>query len=147
LQLTCIFLRAEEETALGVYFRETPAYSTDLFTIIEFPSHMRHFYSASSDRSLGVANSFDLILRGQEVASGSQHLNKYNVLCEVMRNHDPPLDPDSECWRAYTEAFKCGVATHGGCGIGINRLLQGYLDLKDVREATLFPRDAKHLAP
>lgn len=31
--------------------------------------------------------------------------------------------------------------------VGLNRLVQGYLGLADVRETVLFPRDACRLAP
>jgi aspartyl-tRNA synthetase len=39
------------------------------------------------------------------------------------------------------------MPTHGGLGVGVNRLLQGFLGLGDVREVTLFPRDVNRLAP
>jgi aspartyl/asparaginyl-tRNA synthetase len=31
--------------------------------------------------------------------------------------------------------------------VGLNRLVQGFLGLSDVRETVLFPRDAGRLAP
>ena len=64
-----------------------------------------------------------------------------------MYAHSPPLDPDSATWEDYVGAFRSGVAPHGGCGIGMNRVLQGFLGLADIREATLFPRDMRRLAP
>jgi aspartyl/asparaginyl-tRNA synthetase len=36
---------------------------------------------------------------------------------------------------------------HGGCGFGIDRLVEKTLGLNNVKEATLFPRDINRLAP
>jgi aspartyl-tRNA synthetase len=36
---------------------------------------------------------------------------------------------------------------HGGWGIGIERLLVKMLDLPNIREAILFPRDPSRLSP
>lgn len=36
---------------------------------------------------------------------------------------------------------------HGGCGIGIERILMQMLDLANVRETVLFPRDRTRLTP
>lgn len=57
------------------------------------------------------------------------------------------LDPEAEKWHAYMTAVKAGMPRHGGCGLGVDRLLQSFLGLNDVREATLFPRDVNRLAP
>jgi aspartyl-tRNA synthetase len=36
---------------------------------------------------------------------------------------------------------------HGGWGIGLERMLVKMLDLQNVREAILFPRDLSRLSP
>ena len=50
-----------------------------------------------------------------------------------------------EC--AGLEAFRYGVPPHGGLGAGLGRLTARLLNLANLREATLFPRDRKRLAP
>lgn len=40
---------------------------------------------------------------------------------------------------------QAAVLTH--LAVGLNRLVQGYLGLNDIRETVLFPRDACRLAP
>ena len=89
------------------------------------------------------------IANGCEICSGSQRINSHDGLCEVMRAGvcGPPLQPEAEKWHSYLTAFKAGMPRHGGCGLGVNRLLQAFLGFNDVREATLFPRDANRLAP
>jgi len=36
---------------------------------------------------------------------------------------------------------------HGGCGIGLERLIMLYLGLKNIRTTSLFPRDPKRTTP
>ena len=36
---------------------------------------------------------------------------------------------------------------HGGCGIGLERLVFLYLKLDNVRKASMFPRDPRRLTP
>ncbi|NOZ76488.1 MAG: aspartate--tRNA(Asn) ligase, partial [Euryarchaeota archaeon] len=47
----------------------------------------------------------------------------------------------------YLEAFRYGMPPHGGFGLGIERFLMLLLDLPNIREAVLFPRDRKRLEP
>ncbi|KAK2612472.1 hypothetical protein QQS21_001576 [Conoideocrella luteorostrata] len=140
----------QEEAALGRHFRESPHMgSTDVFTIDQYPASMRQFNSQASPNALGFSNTWDTIVGGREICSGSQRINGYDELCKAMRAGicGPPLDPEAEKWQPYLAAFKTGMPRHGGCGLGVNRLLQGFLGLDDVREVTLFPRDVNRLTP
>ncbi|PWY86281.1 aspartate-tRNA ligase [Aspergillus heteromorphus CBS 117.55] len=140
----------EEEAALGRYFRASPHLGqTDVFTIDQYPASMRQFNSQENPDAPGLSNTWDTIVGGREICSGSQRINGYDELCEAMRAGvcGPPLDPEAEKWQSYLTAFRAGMPPHGGCGLGVNRLLQGFLGLDDVREVTLFPRDVNQLAP
>lgn len=110
---------------------------------------MRQFNSRAAPGAPGFSNTWDTIVRGREICSGSERVNLYEEVCESMRAGvcGPPLDPEAEKWQAYLTAFKFGMPRHGGCGLGVNRLLQGFLGLDDVREVTLFPRDVNRLSP
>jgi len=57
------------------------------------------------------------------------------------------LDPEHPGYKYYLEAMKNGLPPHGGCGFGIDRLVQKTIGLGSVKEATLFPRDLNRLAP
>jgi len=57
------------------------------------------------------------------------------------------LDVNADGFRYYLSAFKFGLPQHGGCGFGIDRLVQKTIGLHNVKEATLFPRDINRLAP
>jgi aspartyl-tRNA synthetase len=63
----------------------------------------------------------------------------------VARMKKKGLDPDD--FEFYLDAFRYGMPPHGGWGIGIERLLVKMLDLPNIREAILFPRDPSRLSP
>jgi aspartyl-tRNA synthetase len=45
----------------------------------------------------------------------------------------------------YMQGFEFGVLPHAGCGIGLERLIFLLLNLGDIRNASLYPRDPKSL--
>ena len=57
------------------------------------------------------------------------------------------LDVEDVGFKYYLQAFKYGLPMHGGCGFGIDRLVQKTIGLGNVKEATLFPRDINRLTP
>ncbi|KAL4812561.1 hypothetical protein BDW67DRAFT_188537 [Aspergillus spinulosporus] len=136
----------EEEAALGRHFRESPHLGqTDLFTIDQYPASCRPFNTHPSPDAPGFTNSWDTIVRGREICSGSQRIHKYEAVRKAMASRN--MDPDCKEWKHYMGAFMSGMPPHGGLGLGLNRLLQGFLGLDDVRETTLFPRDVHRIAP
>lgn len=114
----------------------------DLYFIAEYPEEAKPFYIMEKDGT-SYCYSFDLDCRGQEISSGGQREHRYDVLVERMRKKG--LDPED--FEFYLEAFRYGMPPHGGWGIGIERLLVKMLDLPNIREAILFPRDPSRLAP
>jgi aspartyl/asparaginyl-tRNA synthetase len=89
------------------------------------------------------ALSFDLLFRGLEITTGGQRIHDYNMQLEKMRRMN--LDPAD--FESYLMAHKYGMPPHGGLGIGLERLTMKLLNLKNVREASLFPRDINRLVP
>lgn len=138
-------LSTAQERALGRLVSEK--YNTDFYTMDKYPRRIRPFYTHPDPASPHLSNSYDFFMRGQEIMSGAQRTHDYEALCKNMRESDPPLDPLSEGFRHYTEAFKWGCAPHGGGGLGLNRIVQFFLGLPDIRAATLFVRDPGRLAP
>jgi nondiscriminating aspartyl-tRNA synthetase len=45
----------------------------------------------------------------------------------------------------YLQAFKFGMPPHGGFSFGLERMTMKMLELKNVREASLFPRDMERI--
>ena len=55
------------------------------------------------------------------------------------------MDPDD--LKSYLNIHKYGMPPHGGLGIGLERFVMKLLDLQNVREASMFPRDVHRLEP
>ncbi|OQE21728.1 hypothetical protein PENSTE_c011G09312 [Penicillium steckii] len=53
------------------------------------------------------------------------------------------IDPDNKEWQGYITAFNAGMPPHGGLGLGVNRLLQGFLGLDDIPDSTQANDDAQ----
>jgi aspartyl/asparaginyl-tRNA synthetase len=45
----------------------------------------------------------------------------------------------------YLQIFKMGIPPHGGWGMGLERLTAKFCGVKNVKEATLFPRDINRI--
>ena len=52
-----------------------------------------------------------------------------------------------ENFEFYLKAFRYGMPPHGGFGFGVERYVQKMLDLPNIREAVLYPRDRSRLVP
>ena len=49
--------------------------------------------------------------------------------------------------KIYEEIFRYGVIPHGGVGLGLDRMTTQLLNLGNIREAILLPRDPERLTP
>jgi nondiscriminating aspartyl-tRNA synthetase len=78
-----------------------------------------------------------------EITTGGQRIHDYQMLVDKMHSRD--MDPADI--QSYMMAFRYGMPPHGGLGIGLERLTMRLLDLHNVRESTLFPRDLHRLEP
>jgi aspartyl/asparaginyl-tRNA synthetase len=71
--------------------------------------------------------------------------NNYEKMIEQM--NAAGMDINHPGYKDYLQAFRYGLPMHGGCGFGIDRLVEKTLGLSNVKEATLFPRDINRLSP
>jgi len=134
-------LSSDEEELLANFIKKE--YGSDLFFITEYPWKIRPFYTMKKLDDPQYTYSFDLILRGLEIATGGQREHRYEVLVKQIK--EKGLNPLS--FRFYTEYFKYGMPPHGGAGLGLERLVMKLLSLKNIREARLTPRDPERLFP
>lgn len=131
----------ESEKLLGQYVRKK--YKTEWFFVNRFPFAHKPFYVMRLDSEPQWARSVDLLYKGTELSSGGQRENRYAKLMENIKAKR--LTPSNLEW--FTKFFRFGVPQHGGFCIGIERLTMQLLDLDNIREATLFPRDPERLLP
>jgi nondiscriminating aspartyl-tRNA synthetase len=115
----------------------------ELVFVTRFPSSKRPFYAMDSPDDPTVTESFDLLLRGTEITTGGQRIHDPEVLRAKLRARG--MDPDA--FGFFLEAHDCGLPPHGGFGLGLERLTAQLCGLDNVRDASLFPRDAHRLTP
>ncbi len=113
------------------------------FFITNWPSEVKPFYIKDTDNDPEVSTGFDLNHPRLELISGGQREHRYDHLVEGFEQQG--LDP--EAFEYYTKMFKYGMPPHAGWGLGAERLLMTMLDLDNIREAVLFPRDRQRLSP
>jgi hypothetical protein len=125
------------ERRLGELVKEK--YHTDYYILDKFPNAARPFYTMLDPKDDKITNSFDFMVRGQEILSGGQRVHDYTVLRERMEAQG--MKPDD--LKEYMQAFEWVAPPHAGAGIGLERLVSLILDLGNLRYASLFPRDPK----
>jgi nondiscriminating aspartyl-tRNA synthetase len=111
--------------------------------VTNFPKEAMKFYHKLAED--GTVLWGDLLFRGLEIATCPVRENRYDVLIQQIK--DAGLNPEDPFFRYFLEAFKFGLPVHGGCGYGIDRLVEKTIGLGNVKEATLFPRDINRLTP
>ena len=114
-----------------------------MYFLTEYPTAIKPFYIMAKPDDPETSFSFDLEYKGDEMASGGQREHRYDALHANLRAKR--LDPEG--FEFYLKAFRYGMPPHGGWGFGIDRFVQKLLDLPNVREAILFPRDRTRLVP
>lgn len=115
----------------------------DLVFLTRYPTAIRPFYSMPSPDDPETTETFDLLFRGIEIASGGQRIHDPEALIANIRKFG--LEPDD--FKDYVDIFRYGAPPHGGWGLGSERIVQKILGLGSIKEAVLYPRDVKRLAP
>ncbi len=132
-------LNSEDEKELGEWARET--HKSDLVIVTHYPTKKRAFYTYPDPKDPEYSLSYDLIFKGLEILSGSQRINDYDQLVGAIK--DRGMDPSD--FEIYLQAFKYGMPPEGGFSFGLERVTMKLLNLSNVREASLFPRDMERV--
>lgn len=132
-------MNPEDEKEICLWAREK--HMSDFVTITHYPTKKRAFYTYPDLENPEYSLSYDLLFRGREILSGSRRINDYNQLVAAMKKKD--VNPDN--FRMYLMAFKYGMPPEGGFSFGLERLTMQLLELHNVREASLFPRDMERV--
>jgi nondiscriminating aspartyl-tRNA synthetase len=131
----------EGERLAGRYAKEE--FNSDFIFITHYPWKEKPFYTMPSEENPEETYGFDLIFKGLEIVTGSQRIHTYQQLMENMKKKG--IKPKG--MEFYLDTFKYAMPPHGGWGMGSERLIQKILGLESIKEAILFPRDVKRLAP
>jgi len=113
------------------------------YFITDWPAEIKPFYIMDHDDDAELSTGFDMMHPRMELVSGGQREHRREELIEGFEAQG--LDPDA--FEYYTKMFRYGMPPHAGWGLGGERLLMTMLELDNIREAVLFPRDRQRLSP
>lgn len=116
-------------------------YDSDLVTITHYPTKKRAFYTKPDPTDPEFSLSYDLLYKGLEISSGSQRIDDYDQLVAVITERGM----SAEDFYMYLQAFKYGMPPHGGFSYGLERTTMKLLNLDNIRQASLYPRDMERV--
>jgi len=111
--------------------------------ISEMPMEQKPYYIHPHEKDKKLSYGFDLIFEGMELASGGRRIHDPDMYIAGLKSKG--MNPKG--FESTIEFYKYGMPNHAGWGLGVDRLIMAMLNLPNIREAVLFPRDAKRLTP
>lgn len=134
-------LAPQHEKWLGEWAKET--FQSDFLFVTGYPMAKRPFYTAPNPNDTRYSNSFDLLFRGTELVTGGQRLNRFEDYARALEARGMT----QEAVASYLETFQFGMPPHGGFAIGLERFIMQLVNLSNLRDAALFPRDMERIQP
>ncbi len=119
-------------------------HASDFVFVEGYPTAARAFYTHPDPYRPGYSRAFDLIFRGLELVSGAQRLHRYADYVSVLAERG---QTDLTPYAGYLDAMRHGMPPHGGFAFGLERFLARLLDVPNVRQTALFPRDLHRITP
>jgi nondiscriminating aspartyl-tRNA synthetase len=132
-------LSSEDEQDICKIIKEETG--SDFVYVYGYPTKQKPFYVYPNPEHPEFNEGVDLLCRGREWLSGGRRINDYKQLME----HVAEWGMEPEKISMFLEAFKYGVPPEGGFAFGAERMTMQILGLKNIREATLFPRDMNRI--
>lgn len=114
---------------------------SDFVFVYGYPTRQKPFYVFPSSTEPEYNEGVDLICRGRELLSGGRRINDY----EQLMKHVELWGMDPAKISMFLQAFKYGVPPEGGFAFGAERIVMQFLNLPNVRQATMFPRDMNRI--
>ena len=134
-------LDAEGERLLGEIMQKK--YGEEFVFVLGYPWEKRAFYHMRPENNSKTTKSFDLLFRGIEIATGAQREHRLEILEKQAKEKGIDLSK----MKFYRDILRFGAPPHGGVGLGLDRITEQLLNLGNIREAILLPRDPERLTP
>ena len=131
-------LGTEDERLLGQIMKKK---GDEFYFITKYPLESKPFYTMPFEEKYSCG--FDLECKGIELASGSQRIHDV----ELLKQRISALGLNVADFDSYLHGFRYGMPPHGGFGFGLERFMMELLDIHNIRECILFPRDRTRLHP
>lgn len=93
-----------------------------------------------TDKEHVRAQSFDMVLNGVELSSGSIRITDPELQNTIFRLLGLTDEEANEKFGYLTTAFKYGAPPHGGMGLGLDRLVMQMLNADTLRDVIAYPK-------
>ncbi|MEQ8762807.1 MAG: aspartate--tRNA ligase [Planctomycetota bacterium] len=132
-----------------LWVTEFPLYELDEKSGRYVPAHhpftmpdASFFEGTVEDPGAVRARSYDLVLDGVELGSGSIRIHRPDMQEKVFETMGIPKEVAREKFGFLLEAFEYGAPPHGGIALGIDRMVAILLGHDSIREVIAFPKTA-----
>ena len=124
-------------------FRKLGELHPYFYFITDWPTESKPFYIQPKKDNPKLSESFDLMWKWIELASGGTRVHSKELL--IKRLKEQGLNPES--FKYHLKTFDYGMPPHAGWAVGFERLIMMLTGKQNIREVVLFPRDRFRLLP
>ena len=170
IELNLPFKRINYQEAMEKYKSDKPNIGTDEFNFVwvnEFPlfkyndeekrwESEHHPFTSPKEEDISFidnnqakvrSRSYDLVLNGQEIASGSIRIHDTKIQAKIFKVIGLSPEESRERFGFLLDAFKFGAPPHGGIAFGLDRLIAIASGASSIREVIAFPKTQKAICP
>jgi aspartyl-tRNA synthetase len=109
--------------------------------------HEEHIDLLESNPAICRAYCYDMVINGQEAASGSIRIHKPDIQKRVLKMIGKSEEEIQSQFGHMLEAFEFGAPPHGGIAPGIDRFVARLFDTDNIREVIAFPKSGNGYDP
>ncbi|MFN8285134.1 MAG: aspartate--tRNA ligase [Chitinophagales bacterium] len=101
------------------------------------PEDMQYF---DTDPTRVRAQTYDMVMNGNEILSGSIRIHQHETQQRVFQNLGFSPEEQEKRFGFMLNAFKYGAPPHGGCAFGLDRIVMLMTGGETIRDTMAFPK-------